>query len=190
MLNELIYKAALWLDRTPGSTSLHESFYLYNWVETTHVLTLMLSLGLLLVVDLRMLGFAFTDIPATRLAQRLQWPMLIGFTVMFMTGMALFYAIPVRSSQSLWLRVKFMLLLAAFINAVVFHKHLRNAGPDWNTAVMAPVSLRRGAWMSIGCWVGVVVCGRFIAYDWFDCIKNPAPLISALAGCTNGQEQF
>ena len=169
---------------------MHESFYVYNWVETTHVLTLTLSLGLLLVIDLRMLGLAFTNLPATRLAQRLQTPMLLGFALMFLTGMALFYAIPVRSSQSLWLRIKLLLLLAAFINALVFHKHLRNAGPDWNNSTRAPESLRRGALISIGCWVSVVICGRLIAYDWFDCSKNPAPLISAFIGCITDQEQF
>jgi hypothetical protein len=168
VVNEWVYSLAVWIDAQTSSTALHESFYLYNWIETTHVLALTLSLGLLLVIDLRMLGFA----------------------VMFLTGMALFYAIPVRSAQSVWFRIKVMLLVAAFINALLFHKHLRNAGSDWDTASKAPVNLRLGAWVSVGCWLLVVICGRLIAYDWFDCAKNPGPLISAFAGCVSGQEQF
>ena len=190
MVNEWVYSLAVWIDGQASSTALHESFYLYNWIETTHVLTLTLSLGLLLVIDLRMLGFALTNVPATRLAQQIQWPMFLGFAVMFLTGMALFYAIPVRSAQSVWFRIKVMLLVAAFINALLFHKHLRNAGSDWDTASKAPANLRLGAWVSVGCWLMVVICGRLIAYDWFDCAKNPGPLISAFAGCVSGQEQF
>ena len=65
---------------------LHESYYMYNWVESTHVLTLMVSLGMLFLIDLRMLGLALPDVPASRIAERLNVPMLIGFAVMFITG--------------------------------------------------------------------------------------------------------
>ena len=86
MLNQWIYDFALWLDTHTWSTMLHESFYMYNWVETTHVLTLIVSLGMLFLIDLRMLGYALPGVPATQLAQRLNVPMLIGFVVMFITG--------------------------------------------------------------------------------------------------------
>ncbi|CAN0499099.1 unnamed protein product, partial [Discosporangium mesarthrocarpum] len=49
------------LDDTQWSTLLHESYYMYNWTESTHVLTLMVSLGMLFLIDLRMLGVAFPD---------------------------------------------------------------------------------------------------------------------------------
>jgi hypothetical protein len=89
------------MERQPFSVGLHESFYLYNWIEATHVLSLMVSLGLLCIIDLRMLGACLTGAPATRIAARLNAPMLIGFGVMFVTGIVLFAAIPVRTNQSL-----------------------------------------------------------------------------------------
>ena len=85
-MNELIYNLAVWLDDTEWSRMLHESYYMYNWVESTHVLTLMVSLGMLFLIDLRMLGLALPDVPASRIAERLNVPMLIGFAVMFITG--------------------------------------------------------------------------------------------------------
>ncbi len=169
---------------------LHESYYMYNWIETTHVLTLMVSLGLLFLIDLRMLGLIFVDVSAKKIADHLQWPMLIGFSVMTITGVLLLYAIPVRTAQSLWFRIKFILLIAAAIHALVFHWQMNNAAPGWDEAERAPKNLRIGAGLSIGFWIGVVISGRFIAYDWFDCIQEPGPLISALAGCIVGQEQF
>lgn len=189
-MNELIYDLAAWLDNTSWSTALHESFYLYNWVETTHVLTLMASLGLLLLIDLRMLGLALPGVPADRIAHRLQWPMLAGFSIMLITGMLLFYAIPVRSAQSVWLRLKLLLLVCADINALLFHRHMRMAHGDWAHAAMAPARLRRGAALSIAFWVLIVICGRLIAYDWFDCAKQPPALIASLAGCIDGQARF
>ena len=76
--------------RTSFSIGLHESFYCIHRIETTHVLTLMVSLGMLFIIDLRMLGCALTNVPASKLAQRLDKPMLIGFSVMVITGVLLF----------------------------------------------------------------------------------------------------
>lgn len=191
-MNQFIYEFAVWLDTTPWSTQLHESYYLYNWVESTHVLALMLSLGMLFLIDLRMLGLALTGIPATTVARHLNLPMLVGFSVMVITGLLLFYAIPVRTAQSLWFRIKVVLLLAAALNAWLFHRRMRaaNAQPGWDRAATAPRALRIGAGLSLCFWMLIVVCGRLIAYDWFDCSGQPAAPIAALAGCVPGQAQF
>jgi hypothetical protein len=189
-VNQTIYNFAVWLDGTSWSTLLHESFYMYNWVETTHVLSLMTSLGLLFLVHLRMLGFALTDIPADQVANRLRLPMIFGFSIMVITGLLLFYAIPVRSAQSLWLRFKLLLLLGAAVNALLFHRRMMAAGVGWQNQHHAPVGLRASAWMSIASWCLIVSCGRLIAYDWYDCVKDPAPIIALLAGCVDGQELF
>ena len=189
-MNERIYQFALWLDGKGTSTALHESFYMYNWIESTHVLALMISLGMLFLIDLRMLGLALPSVPASTVAEKLNIPMLVGFTVMMVTGVLLFYAIPVRTSQSLWFRIKFVLLIAAAVNAFLFHRRMRAAPAGWDTAPRAPGNLRVGAALSLTFWVGIVICGRFIAYDWFDCRQEPAPFIAALAGCIPGQEVF
>ncbi len=167
---------------------LHESYYMYNWVETTHVLTLMISLGLLFITHLRTLGVILTDVPSTLVTRRLQWPMLIGFTLMLVTGFLLFYAIPVRTAQSVWFRLKLLLLVVLAVNALLFHWQMKKS--EWDGLSIAPRSLRWSAGVSIFFWIGVVICGRFIAYDWFDCVQRPGPVVSALAGCIPDQEQF
>ncbi len=189
-MNQLIYNFAVWLDGFESSTALHESFYMYNWTETTHVLTLMISLGMLFLIDLRMLGIALPGVPASRIAHRLHWPMVAGFTLMFITGIMLVYAIPVRSSQSLWLRIKVVLLIAAAINAFLFHRQMNASIDSWDTQPRAPRRLRTGAILSLSFWTVIVISGRLIAYDWFDCSSEPNALIGALAGCVAGQTQF
>jgi hypothetical protein len=189
-VNQIIYDFAVWLDTHTWSTGLHESYYMYNWIESTHVLTLMLSLGMLFLIDLRILGLAFTTVPAATIAKRLNTPMLIGFGVMIITGLLLFYAIPVRSSQSLWFRIKVVLLAAAAVNAWLFQRRMIAAAPGWDTEAKAPSALRWGAGLSLTFWALIVICGRLIAYDWFDCNAEPGPLIATLAGCVPGQSQF
>lgn len=189
-MNELIYSFAVWLDTHAWSTGLHESYYMYNWIESTHVLTLMLSLGMLFLIDLRILGLALPGVPAATLAKRLNVPMLLGFGVMIVTGLLLFYAIPVRSSQSLWFRIKLLLLAAAAVNAWLFHRRMNAACAGWDTAPKAPAGLRLGAGLSLLFWILVVICGRLIAYDWFDCNAQPSALVATFAGCVPGQTQF
>ena len=116
-MNALLVGFAEWLGNTSWSIGLHESFYMFNWLETTHVLTLMLSLGMLFAIDVRMLGWWLTDVPASKLAARLTVPMWIGFTIMIVTGLTLYTAIPVRYTTSIWFRVKVVLLFVAAINA-------------------------------------------------------------------------
>lgn len=189
-MNEWLYNLAVWLDSLDSSTRLHESYYMYNWIESTHVLTLMVSLGMLFLIDLRMLGYALPDVPASRLAQRLNLPMLVGFSVMIITGLLLYYAVPVRNTQSLWFRIKLVIMFTASINAWLFHKRMRESVSTWDSDAKAPAAIRRGALYSLVAWSVIVICGRFIAYDWFDCEYEPNALISALAGCVPGQTQF
>lgn len=190
MLNQLFLELALWLDTTLWSTMLHESFYMYNWVETTHVLTLMVSLGMLFIIDLRMLGYAFVDIPASHIAEKLNLPMLIGFSIMVISGLLLFYAIPVRSTQSVWLRLKLLLLVAAAINAFLFQRSMKASVASWDNESRAPKRLRMGAALSLCFWTLIVICGRLIAYDWYDCQYEQSGFINVFAGCIDGQAQF
>lgn len=185
-MNSLLLQFAEWLGATQMSVGLHESFYMYNWIETTHVLTLMISLGMLCLIDLRMLGVVLTGVPASRLAARLNTPMWIGFTAMLITGIFLYISIPIRTTQSLWFRIKMILLVAAAINAWLFHRHLNASVATWDLDPVPPKRTRVAAALSLTLWAGVVLTGRFIAYDWFDCGNENPAFVDWAAGCTAG----
>ncbi|MEM7364436.1 MAG: DUF6644 family protein [Pseudomonadota bacterium] len=176
---------AVWLDSHQASTDLHESYYMYNWIEATHVLTLMVFLGMLCVIDLRMLGLAFTRVPASTIARRLDKPMLLGFTVMVMSGLLLFYAIPVRTTTSIWFRIKVVLIIAAGINALLFRNAMTKSVGHWDADPIPPKRYRVGAGLSLTLWIGVIATGRMIAYDWFDCHKEMPNVMYWAAGCVN-----
>ena len=183
MLERMLSDFAHWLAAQQGSINLHESYYMWNWMESTHVLFLMISLGMLLIIDLRMLGLCFTDIPASKVADRLGKPMFFGFAIMVITGLLVFYSVPVRYEHSIWFRIKFILLIAAAINAILFHRHMNRSVATWDTDKKPPKRTRVAAALSISLWVGIVVCGRFIAYDWFDCGPDLSPFMTWATGC-------
>ena len=45
--------------------------------------------------------------------------------------------------------------------------------------------LRTGAVISLVLWMGVVMSGRAIAYDWFDCHKYLSYAMYCMAGCAD-----
>ena len=179
----LIHDFATWIDSHAWSTALHESLWVYPLVESTHVLTLMLFVGMLIMVDLRMLGLAFRNTPVSEMTARLLPWSVAGFVIMVATGILLFYAIPVRTAHSVWFRVKVILLIIAGINAWWFHKRVSQDRERWDNQPKPPLNVRLTAGLSLATWSGVIIAGRMIAYNWFDCDRGPSAFITWAAGC-------
>jgi len=174
---------AEWLDGHAWSTALHESLWMYPLIESTHVLSLMLFVGMLAMVDLRMLGWAFRQTPVSELTGRLLPWSVAGFVVMVSTGVLLFYAIPVRTAHSVWFRVKVVLLLLAAVNAWWFHRRVSRDRQRWDGLRKPPLPVRLTAAFSLSLWAGVIVAGRMIAYNWFDCGRGQSAFVAWAAGC-------
>ena len=172
-----------WLARTEWSIALHESLYLYPLVETTHVLSLLLFVGTVSFVDLRLLGWVFRDVAVSEVTARLLPWTVIGFAVAALTGSLLFYAIPVRTYQSLFFRIKVVMLLAAGVNAALFQRATRRGGLAWDRDPMPPARARVAGAVSLVAWATVIVMGRMIAYNWFDCDRPQPAFVTWAAGC-------
>jgi hypothetical protein len=173
-----------WLASTRWSIDLHESLYMYPLVESTHVLSLTLFVGLTAMMDLRLLGLTMRAVPVSQVTTRLLPWIRIGFGVMMFTGVLLFYAIPVRNYQNIFFRVKMVLLVLAGINVWYFHTRTERTVDAWDLAARTPKAARVAAIASLVLWASVVVTGRMIAYNWFDCDIQPQPaLINWAAGC-------
>jgi Family of unknown function (DUF6644) len=173
-----------WLAGTSGSTALRGSILVYPLLESTHVLTLCVFLGTAVMLDLRLLGLTLVRVPMSELKRRLGPWMVAGFLVMVTTGMLLFYAIPVRSYQSIFFRIKVVALVLAGLNAFVFHSTIDRRIAEWDRDPVPPRAARRAGARSLVLWAIIVVAGRMIAYNWFDCDKQPQPpIVNVLAGC-------
>jgi hypothetical protein len=173
-----------WLAQTQGSIALHESLWAYPLVESTHVWSLALFVGFAVLLDLRLLGLALARIPMSEVARRLLPWIFGGFVLMVVTGLLLFYAIPVRTYQSVFFRAKLILLLLAGINAGWFHATLWQRVREWDSDPVPPSGARFAGGASLLLWISIVFAGRMIAYNWFDCDRQPQPaFINWAAGC-------
>jgi len=129
--------------------------------ETVHFIGLSLLFGVVLLVDLRMLGF-LKGIPYSALHRLLPWGM-IGFGVNVVTGMLFFIGAPpdfyVNNPTFVW---KIALILVAGANALYFtvvdHAWAVGAGDA------PPVGSRIAAASGIALWVGVIFCGQMLPF--------------------------
>ena len=168
----------------PWSIALHESLYGYPIVESVHVWALCLFVGLTIVLDLRLTGLSFRTVPVSEVVRRILPWQVAGFVVMVLSGFLLFYAIPVRSYQNIFFRVKLLLLVIAGLNVWFFNSGVYLRIQSWDREPIPPPRARLAGFASLTLWVLIIFCGRMIAYNWFDCDKQPQPhIINTLAGC-------
>jgi hypothetical protein len=173
-----------WLAGTPGSIALHESLFMYPLIESVHVLTLCLFVGMTFVLDLRLTGLALKSVSVIEVVSHLRPWMFLGFFIMVVSGVLLFYAIPVRSYQNIFFRVKAVFLVLAGLNALWFETGIFRTVDRWAPDARPPQRARVAGAASLILWAGVIVTGRMIAYNWFDCDKPQPQWVQIATGCS------
>ncbi|MGQ3052608.1 MAG: hypothetical protein ACT6S0_12555 [Roseateles sp.] len=136
-------------------TALASHPWAYPALEAVHVLGIALLFGGLLVFELRLLGLG----RALQLAAlaRLVLPLaLLGFALCALTGLCMFATQPQELLANPAFRLKLLLLMLAGANAAWFHAR--------GSLAVADVPARVQGLVSVGIWVAVIICGRFIAY--------------------------
>ena len=153
-----------WLANTPTSVYIRESLWGYPIIETVHVLGLCLFLGFTMLLDLRLLGVAMKRTPASEVCRRLEPWMVGGFVVMIASGVLLFYGDPAKFYGSIFMRIKFGMLILAGLNVLIFKMGTYRKVGDWDVREKTPAGAKIAAGLSLVLWFGIVAAGRAIAY--------------------------
>ena len=155
-----------WLQHTPLATTISESSWLFPIIEGSHILALPLSVGMIVIFDLRLLGVAFGEGMVSKIVvEFLRWAK-IGFAVMFITGLFLFMTQAEKAYGNGFFRTKLILLLLLGINAGVYQFLFYPRMAEWDLMGRAPRGARLCAALSLVAWIGVIVCGRTMAYQF------------------------
>jgi hypothetical protein len=160
----------VWLDllqEWPSSIAIRESIYGYTALLSLHVLSMCLFGGLVLMMDLRLMGVGNMRTPFSQLQRRLFPWQAFGMLVSAVTGVILIYGQPSRFYSNIFFWVKMMMMLVAMINALAFHQSTYHSVSIWDAGGRPPTSARLSGVLSIALWAGVVFAGRMIAYNWF-----------------------
>jgi hypothetical protein len=149
-----ILHACRWLADSWIGTQIRESDNLFSAIETIHVLGVTTSAGTIAIADLAVLRLVFTQYSRREVLAPLVRIAWIGFGVMMLSGVLLFWSEADKLYFNTAFRWKLLLLSVLGVNQWLFHR--RFGGSDRNERVHAVLSL--------SLWTGVIVLGRAIAY--------------------------
>lgn len=130
--------------------------------EALHFIGLSMLIGSIAVMDLRLLGFA-RAVPFRVVHQLLKWAW-VGFAINVTTGILFIFAQASFYYPNMSIRIKFVLIALAGLNALWFQLKVHNKLQSWPENGMAPPVARVIAGLSLVLWLGVICFGRFIMY--------------------------
>ncbi len=155
------------------STELSTLLKTHSWVvpftQSIHIIMVGVVFVSILMISLRLLGWARADEPLPRVWRRFSPFLWCGLAVMATTGVVLTIAEPVREFMTLSFRLKMILLVICVSSAAAFGRSARNAAQAAAASSNAepPVAggVRAVVIVTLVLWVGIIFLGRAIAYD-------------------------
>ena len=156
-----------WMQTSNIGTGIRESFWTFPIIETTHVLALAVSVGLLVWFDLRLLGWGMKHQPISQIHKQIMPYAVIGFVIMFVSGALLFWSEAEKCYRSGFFRAKVAFLVIAAFNATIFELRTKKTIAEWDKHPIPPVKARIAGWLSLLSWTAVIIAGRATAYNLF-----------------------
>jgi uncharacterized membrane protein len=156
-----IDRALEWLQSTRIATTVAENDILFPWIESVHVLAIVLVVGTISIVDLRLLGVASLDISARRLMRDVIPYTWGAFVVAAITGSLMFSSDAVHYAQNRLFQAKLVMLVLAGLNMATFHFFGVRDIERWEApGATTPVAAKAAAAISLLVWITVVSLGR------------------------------
>jgi len=154
-----------WLQNTPWALALRQSDFFFPVIEGTHILALSISVGLILLLDLRLLRLVLPSERVSKIMNQVMPWALPGFAIMFVTGLLLFFAQAEKVYTNGYFRVKMLVLILVGINALIYQLKFYPAMAEWDLSESVPRGAQAIAIVSLAFWMIVIACGRLMAYE-------------------------
>ena len=153
-----------WLQATSIAKTISENEILFPWIESIHVLAIVLVVGTISIVDLRLLGVTSLDRAVSRLMGDVL-PLTWGtFVIAVITGSLLFSSKAATYAHNFFFQGKLVLLALAGLNMAIFHFGGIGDIERWGATRQTPLAAKAAGAVSLTIWVAVVAFGRWIGF--------------------------
>lgn len=136
-------------------SELQANVWAYPALEVVHIVGIALLLGNLVALEIRVWGGA-AELPVKALARLSLGIALTGFALAATSGLLMFATQPAELLANRSFVLKMVFLATAGCNAAWFHAR--------GSLQKLDLTARIQMLLSTAIWLGVVVCGRWIAY--------------------------
>ena len=152
-----------WVEQTALATAMRQELWLYPAVEILHIWGFIVLVGSIAMFDLRLLGLSRQI--SVRLLSRHLLPWTLGALLFIVpTGLMMFITHAGDFISNRAFVLKLTLISAAGINAAAFHLGPFRSVDKWDSGTPTPAAAKLHAALSVLIWMGVVACGRLLAY--------------------------
>lgn len=152
-----------WLYQTALGTAVREGYYAYAVPQVTHLLSMGVFGGAVLMDDLRLLGW-LRQPSVTELMDQLRPLKWIGFALALVSGAVLFTSDAVLYYTNSTFLLKMGLLLAIGVNAWIFRALVYRDAAQWSDSPAPPAPAKAAALISLLLWISVIAASRTIAF--------------------------
>jgi uncharacterized protein DUF6644 len=164
---QTLFHLAEQLEATALGVWVRESLWGFPSLVAIHIIALVFSVGIVVWLDLRLLGVSMTGVPVSRLYRRLMPFAFFGFAVMFASGATLLTGFATSAYKNPYFRVKLVALVVAGINAFVYHTSVERRISLWERSPVPPAAARMAGLISILAWATVILAGRMMSYTLY-----------------------
>jgi hypothetical protein len=153
----------VWIETTALAGAMRHWLWLYPLVEIVHIVGFVILVGAAVMFDLRLLGLSRV-LPVSAMARHhLPWARA-ALLLVVPSGLMMFAAHATEFAANPAFRLKLILLAAAGLNALLFHRGAFREVAGWDGESAMPLAVRAAAVASLVLWVGVIAAGRLLAY--------------------------
>jgi len=141
----------------PSTNPLNNNEWAFPLAECVHIAATALSIGTIMLVDLRLLGLGLREQTASQLLRDTELWTLTGLVFVISSGLVIFSADPAMYIRNGAFVFKVSALLVAIVYNYTVHRKVASANPSsLASGVVASVSL--------ALWFSLVVAAIFIAF--------------------------
>src|SRR5581483_11003153 len=158
-------KFIAWLAATRASLFITDTPWVIPAVQTVHILAICVVMSSVLLLNLRLIGAIGGGEPKDVFTRRyLPW-VWVALCVLLVSGGTLIVGEPNRDLEDWVFWTKMSLLVTVIVLTLILEQPVLRDAQYWEHGARRPLS-RILAVLALCCWVGIVLCGRWIAYTY------------------------
>lgn len=160
----MLIQLAIWVQNLSYFTDLRSSGYTFPIFLALHLVGMSLFGGMILVTDLRILGWAMRGTPIATVVNNTRIWKRIGLVFAGTFGFLLFCSKAEAYYYNAFFRIKLLLFAMVILHALVFRGSVYNnaAEIDSNPSVLGRAKIAAG--LSLILWICILIAGRSIGY--------------------------
>ena len=141
----------------PSTNPLNSNEWAFPLTECFHVAAMALSIGTIVLVDLRLFGLGLTRQTSAELVRDTELWTLSGLVAVITSGLVIFSSDPVHYLNNGPFQFKMAALLFGILYNYTIHRRVAQSG------ISVPLRVMTGA-VSMLLWLSIVFAGIFIAF--------------------------